>query len=171
MLKKEQAKKFLSIGTYNQLTKHLYKLEHVTSKRDILQTKEKIRDMMTRLFDYSDIVDLHDDHVLELAETIVGLYPERDNLEDYTYYILEYLQKQIWRYEETKQKWEQKKNWEAHNKNKNPDMFLDLTYITWTYTNGYYHQQANMYRLLRQTLIDLLEYDQGRVTCKKKKNI
>ena len=45
------------------------------------------------------------------------------------------------------------------------DEYLDLKYQTWTYTDGYYHQQALMYELIGRTLRLLIE--QSRKGCRK----
>lgn len=169
MLGKEQAKKMVSIATHKQLTKLLYELEHITAPRDILRKKENLRDLIGKLFTYKEIFELHDDHILELAETVVGLYPEREDLNGYVYYILIYLEKQIARLEEIRKKREKELKIKEKYQDKDPEGFLDLKYETWTYTEGYYYQKAHMYRLLQHSLKDLLRFAERGVICRKRK--
>lgn len=168
MMTVDQAKKFVSVTTYNQLNKLLYTLEHVTSPRDIARTQEKLRESMEKLFTYKEIFELHSDHILELAETVAGLYPERTDLNGYVYYILKYIDKKIARYENTCIKYKRKLRSWSKVKDTNPDGYLNLRYEVWTYTEGYYHQQAHMYRLLQRTLKELLYYAERGDICRRK---
>lgn len=170
MLTRERAKKLLSIGTHNKLNELLFKLENVESPREVSALQEKLRDYMGKLFTYKNIFEFHNDHLFEMAEILVGLYPEKDNLEDYTYHILVYLNKKISRYKEIRFKQQQSLARKAKERKVDPDGYLDQKYIAWTYTEGYYYQQAQMYRLLHQYLTDLVEFTKkGRDTaCRKK---
>lgn len=171
MLTKEKAKKLMSLGTHNQLTKLLYTLDHVTSNRDIAKAQAKLQDYLCKIFRYCDIFEFHTDHILELAEILVGLYPERDNLEDYTKHILVYLTKKIQKHQTLETKYRKRLQQKALQKEKDPDGYLDLKYETWTYTDGYYHQQVQMYRLLSRSLSDLLLFEARKGmknTCQKK---
>ena len=171
MLTKEKAKKLLSLGTHNQLTKLLYTLDHVTSNREIAKAHAKLQDSLCKIFRYCDIFEFHTDHLIELAEILVGLYPERDNLEDYTKHILAYVIKKIHKHQMLEEKYRKQLQQKARYKENDPDGYLDLKYKTWTYTDGYYHQQVQMYRLLNRSLSDLLlfEAQKGRKhTCQKK---
>lgn len=172
MLEKERAKKFVSIGTHNQLTKLLYTLEHVTAPRDISKAKASLREVIGKLFTYKEIFELHDDHILELAETVVGLYPEREDLDSYLFYILEYLESQILKYEQIKNKYitELSIKTKLRENETDPDGYLNLKYKTWTYTTGYYHQKVHMCRLLAQVLRDLSAYAKGGQICRKRKD-
>ncbi len=169
MFTKEQAKKIISLSTYNQLNKQLYALEYTIKAREKIKIKEKLRDFIGKLFTYGDIFEFHDDHILDLAETIAGLYPEREDLKDYIYHILIYLENQIGRYEKVCQQKKQELVKKEIEKLTDPDGYLDKEYEVWTYTDGYYRQRTNMYRLLRQTLKDLLYYEERGVLCKRKR--
>ena len=170
MLTRERAKKLLSIGTHNKLNDLLFKLENVESPREISALQEKLRDYMGKLFTYKDIFEFHNDHLFEMAEILVGLYPEKDNLEDYTYHILVYLNKKISRYKEIRFERQQALARKAKEQKTDPDGYLDQKYIAWTYTEGYYYQQAQRYRLLQRYLTDLVEFTKkGRgAACRKK---
>lgn len=169
MIDRKQAKKLMSIGTYNTLTELLYKLEHVKAPKEIVRAKESIRDFCVKLFTYGEIFELHDDHVIDLAETLAGLYPEREDLEGYAFYILGYLEKQVARQEKLSLQYSQQLRVKAKERDKDPDGYLDLKYKAWTYAEGYYFQQANMYRLLQETLNALLKYDKEGILCAKTK--
>lgn len=169
MLEKQQARKLVSINTHNTLTELLYKLEHVASPKEIVRAQESLRDFCSKLFTYGEIFELHDDHILDLAETIAGLYPELNDLEGYLYHILGYLGKQISKYEHKCMQYSQKLRRKAKEQETDPDGYLDLKYKTWTYTEGYYCQQAHMYRLLQDTLNSLLKYDREGALCQKKR--
>lgn len=161
----------MSIGTHNQLTKLLYTLEHVTSSRDVAKAQTKLQDYLCKIFRYCDIFEFHIDHLTELAEILVGLYPERDNLEDYTKHILAYLTKKIHKHRIIEQTYRKQLQQKALHKEKDPDGYLDLKYETWTYTEGYYHQLAQMYQLLYRALSDLLLFESQKGTtavCQKK---
>lgn len=168
MLGNKQANKLVSVGTYETLTDLLYKLEHVKSPKEIVRMQESLRSFCTTLFTHKEIFELHDDHILDLAETIAGLYPEFGNLEDYIYHILGYLEKQISKHEQKSRLYSQKLKKKIKEQGTDPDGYLDLKYKTWTYTDGYYCQQANMYRLLQGTLRDILYYDRKGLLCQQK---
>lgn len=158
MLTKEKAKKLVSLGTHNQLKKILHTLNNVTSKRDIAKAQTKLIECLSKIFRYRDLVEFHVDHLVEMAEVIVELYVERDNLEDYTEHILVYLNDRIQKQQRLEQKYRKLLQQKTLEKETDPDGYLDLKYLTWTYTDGYYHQRAMMYRLLNYYLSDLLDF-------------
>lgn len=168
MMTNEQAKMFLSVNTHNKITKLLYTLEHVKTPRDIAKAQENLREMIEELFTYKEIFDLHSDHILELAETVAGLYPERNDLNDYVYYILDYINKKLTRYEEKKSRYKQDLRQMEKIREIDRDRYLNLRYTVWTYTDGYYCQQAHMYRLLNRTLKELLSRNERGTKCRKK---
>lgn len=170
MLSKEQARKFVSPATHKQLTKLLYELEHVTTRRDIQKRKEKLKDLIGKLFTYKEVFELHDDHILELAETVVGLYPEREELEDYAFYILQYLGRQQANYEKKRKQYQKELKQKEKEKNIDPDGYLDKKYEAWTYEEGYYRQRNHMYGLLKDSLNDLLLYKRQGVICRQRKS-
>ena len=159
MLDKAQAKRFVSASTHKKISELLYVLEHVKIPREAAKVKEQLREQVTKLFSFRDIVELHDDQIMELAETIEGIYPERENLSDYVYFILVYLDEQIAKYEKKKEQYAQELIQKHKWKEKYPDQYLNLRYKVWTYTDGYYRQRAQMYGLLRQGLNDLLWFE------------
>lgn len=166
MIGPNEAKKIMGVATYNQLTKLLYTLEHVTAPRDILRTQDKLRELISSLLSFKNVLDLHTDHIVEIAETIAGLYPEREDLEGYIYYILPYINKKLKRYDEVCMRYRQQLKQMAKVRDQDPEGYLNLRYKVWTYTDGYYHQQAHMYQLLRSLLRDLSDYAKRGIICK-----
>ena len=167
---KEEARKFVSLSTYNQLNTALYKAEHAKTPKDVAKMKEKLKTIVGKLFTYKEIFEFHDDHIIEIAETIVGLYPEREDLNGYTFYILEYLKNQIAKYERLKMKYTKELAMKEKMRETDFGGYLDVKYRAWTYTDGYYCQQAHMYRLLKTCLTDLVSFAERGVICRAKKH-
>lgn len=166
MISVNDAKKIMGVSTYNQLTKLLYTLEHVTAPRDIRRTQDKLRELISNLLSFKNVLELHTDHIIELAETIAGLYPERDDLDGYIYHILPYINKKLKRYDEICMRYRQQLKQMGKVRDQDPEGYLNLRYKVWTYTDGYYHQQAHMYQLLRSLLRDLSDYARRGIICK-----
>ena len=163
----------VSKGTHEQLTNLLYEIDHLqndpnASNKTKLTKMQKLRTIMEKFFSFREIYDLHDDHVIELAEIIVGLYPELSDLDDYTYHILEYLSKRIHKYERTMHEYKEKLLRKEREKDIDPDGYLDLKYLTWTYTHGYHYQTYHTYILMKIALEDLMRFKRDGVICSKK---
>lgn len=157
MTSKERMKKLMAQGTYTKVNDLLFKLDNTESKKDEALLKEKLRDYMGKLFPYQDIFEFHDDHIRELAEVVADLYPEREHLEEYGTNILIYISKKLSRYQQRKTYYQIRLHRKEKERQTDPDGYLDLKYLAWTYTEGYYHQQALMYQLLFRTLQVLME--------------
>lgn len=175
MLDKASAKKMVSKGTHTQLSKILYELERMDDGKNVsAKTKDakmqKLRNIMQKLFTFKEVFELHDDHIIELAEIIAGIYPELFNLEDYTYHILAYLSKRMQEYEKITREYVEKLRWKEMEKDKDPDGYLDLKYLTWTYTTGYHYQTYHTYVIMKAALEDLLRFKRDGAICGKKVN-
>ena len=157
MTSKERIKKLISQGTYTKVNDLLFKLNNTESKKDEAMLKEKLRDYMGKLFPYRDIFEFHDDHIRELAEVVADLYPEREHLEEYGANILVYINRKLSRYQQRKTQYQIDLHRKEKERYTDPDGYLDLKYLAWTYTEGYHHQQALMYHLLSRTLQVLIE--------------
>lgn len=169
MTSKEQLKKLMSVGTNKKVNDLLFKLDHTESKKDLVLLQEKLRDLMGKLFPYKDIFEFHDDHILELAEIVADLYPEQANLEEYASNILVYINRNQERYRKRVFQYRTMFRQKRKELPVDSDEYLDLKYQTWTYTDGYYHQQALMYELIGRTLRLLIEQSRKgrRKTCQK----
>lgn len=175
MLDKTRAKKMVSKGTHAQLSKILYELEHMEDGKSVsAKTKDakmqKLRNIMQKLFTFKEVFELHDDHIVELAEIIAGIYPELSDLEDYTYHILAYLSKRMREHEKITREYVEKLRWKEMKKDRDPDGYLDLKYLTWTYTTGYHHQTYHTYAIMKVALEDLLRFKKEGVICGKRGN-
>ena len=171
MTSKEQLRKLISPGTHTKVNDLLYKLENTQSQKDTNLLQEKLREYMGKLFPYKDIFEFHDDHILELAEIVADLYPERENLEEYASNILVYINRKRDRYRKRTLQYQALFRQKQKELSVDSDEYLDLKYQTWTYTDGYYHQQALMYELIGRTLrllINLNRKGRGK-GCQKKK--
>ncbi len=151
----DQLKKLISLSTYNQLNKWLFLLEKSRSRKKDVQIKTALRRILERIFTYKEVYALHDDHIVELCEVFAALYPERQNLSEYGYYVLRYTRSQLAKMEETLKKKKQAAEWGRKTK-ASPSVQLDLDYAAWVYTHGYYQGRIHAYRLLFYALSDLI---------------
>lgn len=157
MITKAKSKKLLAVGTHNRLTSLLHICYNVDSPRKRKNAYEKLQKYLSTIFSYEELCEYHTDHLEELAEIIQGLYPERDNLQDYSHHILEYLNKRLRKYKQTKERYILELSINRRKLDSHSDEYLNLKYLAWTYSHGYYAQQAHMHRLLHTYLTGLLE--------------
>ncbi len=159
----KKMRKLLSESVHTQLQKYLTALEQIDENDPVAlkeeeKVQERIRRVLERIFTFEQIYEFHMEHLLELADVILGLYPERDQLEEYTYCIFPYLQSRLKSYEMKRNAYLDKLSRAKRTMDTESVEYLDLAYRTWVYTDGYECQQAKMYRLLQQTLQDLVAY-------------
>ena len=171
MLDKTRAKKLISKGTYTQISKLLYEIDYLdekASEKTKLMKMQRLRGCIQKLFTFNETFELHDSHIIELAEVVVELYPEMSSLEEYAQNILTYTDKQMKKYEQLTAEYVQKLRWKERDKDKDPDGYLDLKYLTWTYTTGYHHQTYHTYELINSMLDDLIKMKKAGIICTKK---
>lgn len=158
MITKEKAKKLLSVSFYNRLTKKLHICYNVKSSRSRAKAYESLRDTLEPIFTYVEIFELHNDHLVEIAEVLQGLYPEADEIADYTFYILEYLRKQMKAISADADKAQKAYSYAKHAYDPDSGEVLNARYVAQTYQDGYYAGQHKAYSLLFQCLTGLVEY-------------
>lgn len=126
------------------------KLDAALSKGNI----EQLRKYMERLFSFKNIFNLHDDHLIELAECIVDLARADDRLE-YADGMERYAQKRISRYLERKTRVIKENSWAKATKHINKETMLDLTYRQWVYESGFEYSKFQMYTMLCDIIHDI----------------
>lgn len=156
MISQNKAKTLLAKATHDKLTRLLQACYCAKSNREVEQTHEKLRLYLGTLFSYRDVCEFHNEQLEDLAENIQGLYPERDDLEDYTFHILAYLRKRIKDHHQQEEKVLMLLNIK---RKQGVDSlgYLDAKYQAWVYTHGYQAQQMLLYKLLYDQLDGLHE--------------
>lgn len=132
-------------------------------KLDAALTKgnmEQLKKQMERLFSFKNIFNMHDDHIIELAECIVDL-ASSDNIGD----ILEiacdmekYAKRRILQYQKRKNKLIKEIEWVKVKKNMDEMSMLDLTYRLWVYEFGFEYSKYHMYTMLCRIIHTIQEY-------------
>lgn len=119
------------------------KLDGALSKGKIEQLKKH----MEKLFTFKNIFNMHDDHLIELAECIVDL-AEADNRLESARAMEQYAQKRISRYHERKNRLLKENQWTKVAKNIDEVNALDLEYRLWVYESGFEYSKYQMYIML-----------------------
>lgn len=111
---------------------------------------------MEKLFTFKNIFNMHDDHLVELAECIIDLSRAEDRVEcarDFE----RYAQRMIARYSDRKARAERKCGWLKATKSKNELDILDAKYRQWVYESGFEYSHYHMYSMLCQITRDIQE--------------
>lgn len=137
-----------------QLTKEtVEKLEETLGK----ENTEPLKKQMEKLFTFKNIYNMHDEHLIELAECIVDLW----QCEDKTEWALEtekYLKSMMSRYRLRKKERYHKIQWAKVTKNADELAMLDLAYRLWVYECGFEYSHFQMYNMLYQITQNILRH-------------
>lgn len=155
---KRFVKKLLSHSVHTSLTTLLqvcYEPPLTNTQQD---PHEKLQAYLSKLFSYASIMELHNDHLEEMAETLQGLYAEQDDLNTYCYAILQYLDIQIGKQTTKKNQYITKIATSNYMQCQTPIHALDIQYCTMTHTDGYHAQHTNMYMILQDCLLAIIQY-------------
>lgn len=129
-------KKLLSKSTVD-------KLEAALGKGNL----EALKKQMEKLFTFKNIFNMHDDHLIELAECIVDIAQADDKVECATA-TEAYARRRMSRYQDRKKKLQNENHWAKAAKNMSEVEHLDLTYRLWVFESGYEYSKFHMYRIL-----------------------
>lgn len=110
---------------------------------------ENLKKQMEKLFTFKNIFNMHDDHLIELAECIVDIYKDDDRIRC-AREMEAYAQRRISRYKERKKRIEREKQWADATKNPDAVAMLDLKYRLWVYDAGFEYSRYHMYSILRK---------------------
>lgn len=158
-----QIKQLLSKSVYNRLTKTLLSIDVAKTIGERSAAYDKLRDQLAKLFALKYIGQYPNQVMEDFAETLQGLYTERDDLSGYLYHIKNYLYKQVETYERTTAQLTRRAQVARKQTNIDSIEMLDIEYQAWTYTHGYYKQQTDMYRFLLNISEQIILYDSARV--------
>ena len=123
--------------------KTVEKLEAALSKGN----REKLKKDMEKLFTFKKIFNLHDDHLVELAECIIDLANADDRVE-YACFVEKYVKERISRYQKRKKKLSDENQWAQAAKNMDELTMMDLKYQLWVYECGFEYSHFCMYTML-----------------------
>ena len=155
-------KKLLSKPVYNRLTKTLLSIEMAKSPSELDHAYDTLREQLVNLFSLRYIGQYPNQVMVDFAETIQGLYSEKDDLEGYLYHIRNYLYRRMRRYDRTHQQLIRRSQLARKQTNIDPIERLDIDYQAWIYSHGYYKQQYEMYRYLVNISDQVLQYGRAR---------
>lgn len=164
---KKFVKKLLSRSVHNNLTTLLQLCYEPISTKKQQDPHEKLRTYLLKLFSYYDLMELHNDHLEEFAETLQSLYAEQDDLSAYCYSIMQYLEYQTYKQNTEREKWVTRASMANHKKNISPAELLDIEYQTMLHTDGYYAQRMHMQTLLYDCLHTIMTITEKEKSCKK----
>lgn len=128
------------------------KLDAALSKGNMEQLKKH----MERLFTYKNIYNMHDNHLIELAECIVDL-GQSDDLMECAREMEHYAQRRISRYQEHKKRLTAENQWAKATNRKSKVAMLDLQYQLWVYEFGYEYSKFHMYMMLNGIIHNIYE--------------
>ena len=109
---------------------------------------ESLKKQMEKLFTFKNIFNMHDDHLIELAECIVDLAQAEDRIAC-AHGMELYANRRINRYQERKKRLQNENHWAKAAKNIDEVDHLDLTYRLWVFESGYEYSHFHMYKILR----------------------
>lgn len=119
------------------------KLEKALAKDNLEQLKKQ----MEALFTFKNIFNLHDDHLIELAEFVIDASEAEDKLE-YMKCTQEYIRKRMSRYKEEKAALARKIQWAKVTKETDEIKMLNLSYQLWIYEAGYKYSEYQMLSMM-----------------------
>lgn len=141
--------KLLSASTVEKLDKALTKLN-----------MEQLKKQMEKLFTFKNIFNMHDDHLIELAEFIVDLSKEENRLE-YICGIEIYARRRIDKYQKRKAAVVKENQWAIASKNPDEVKMLDLSYRAWVYEEGYKYSEFHMLTMLCGIIQSVKDYEKA----------
>lgn len=156
-------KQLLSKSVYNRLTKTLLSIDTAKTTSEKNAAYDKLRDQLAKMFALRYIGQYPNQVMEDFAETLQGLYTEREDLSAYLFHIKKYLYRQIQDYERTTSQLTRRAQVARKQINIDPIEMLDIEYQAWTYTHGYYKQQKDMYQYLLNISEQIILYDKARV--------
>lgn len=133
------------------------KLDAALYKNNIEQLKKQ----MEKLFTFKNIFNMHDDHLIELAEDIVDAYRDDDRLA-WAERTKIYARTQLAKYQERKSKIIAENQWAKVAGRLNKVEKLDLTYRLWVYESGFEYSKYQMYTMLLGIIRDIEEYEKAK---------
>lgn len=154
MSKKTSVEKLMSKQT-------IEKLDTALTKGNMEQLKKQ----MEKLFTYKNIFNMHDDHLIELAECIVDIANAEDRVKCATE-IEQYARRRISKYQNRKQKAVNENQWAKAANVADDDTRLDLAYRVWVYESGFEYSKFYMYSMLRRIIDTILAHEKARETAK-----
>ncbi len=141
--------KLLSEQTVEKLDKALTKLN-----------MEQLKKQMEKLFTFKNIYNMHDDHLIELAENIVDIAKADDRV-DYIHGIEKYVRTKMQRYQERKAAIVKENQWAKATKSVDEVEMLDLNYQLWVYEHGFKFSEFHMYTMLCGIMHSVEEYEKA----------
>lgn len=129
------------------------KLDADLSKRNI----EQLKKTMEKLFTFKNIFNMHDDHIIELAECIVDVGRADDRVQC-AREIEQYARRRISRYQERKKQVVAKTDWAKVTKTTDKVAMLDVTYQQWVYESGFEYSKFQMYTMICNIMRDVQKY-------------
>lgn len=137
-------KKLLSKATVDRLEAEL-------AKGNI----ESLKKQLEKLFTFKKIFNLHDDHLIELAECIVDLSKAEDRMEA-ARAMKVYIGGRMARYQKRKEKAINEYQWAKAAKNPDKVRMLDLEHRMQVYENGFEHSRFQMYTMVSRIAEDII---------------
>lgn len=144
------------MGKKTETNKNIFTKQTI-EKLDITLGKGNVEDLkkqMTKLFMFKNIFNMHDNHLIELAECIVDIYKDDDRVKC-AQEMEAYAQRRIFRYKERKKRIEKEKQWADATKCPDAVVMLDLKYRLWVYNSGFEYSRYHMYSMLRRIAKDV----------------
>ena len=132
------------------------KLDNALTKGNIEQLKKH----MEKLFTFKNIFNMHDDHLIELAECIVDLADADDRVKC-ALEMEQYAQRRISRYQMRKNKLVAENQWAKAAKVTDEMAVLDLSYRVWVYESGFEYSKFHMYTMLCHIIHTILAYEKA----------
>lgn len=119
---------------------------------------EQLKKQMIKLFTFKKIFNMHEDHIAQLAESIIDAYHDDDRLA-WAKRTDIYARGQINKYQVRKKKVIAENQWAKAAGNINKVKKLDLTYRLWVYEAGFEYSKYQMYTMLLSIIRDIEEYE------------
>lgn len=134
--------------------------KQTVEKLDTAITKgnmEQLRKQMEKLFTFKNIFNMHDDHLIGLAECIIDIARAEDIDEELDMQE-QYAHNRIQRYQERRKKIVKTNQWMKAAGNTDKVKKLDTEYQVWVYESGFQFSMFQMYSMICNIVRLVREY-------------
>lgn len=157
-MNKQEVQYLMSKPVYSRLSKTLLAIDMAETENERDQIYEKLREQLSKLFSLKHVGQYPNQVMEDFAEVVQGLYVEKDDLDNYTFHIKEYLHERIRNHRKKSDILAKRARFADKKSNMSELEHLDISYKAWVYTHGYHRQQRDMYEFLLSILEQVLFY-------------
>lgn len=156
---KDKYKRLLSKSFHDALTRVLILCESAETPRTQSAAYMRLREALEKVYPYVKIAMFPNDVLVDMAEVLQGMYDEQDDLQSYYKYTIGYLETKIDDHNSKQNQHNRRIHLDGLNAPHSELCGLDHSFTAWLYNEGYYAQRNNMYKLLLETIMSMLQLE------------